>query len=69
MANGDGNGTFRRWVLGIASALLIIWVTWASASINTLNTKTAVTDAQYDHIIKSLNKIEQVVEHLKDSRR
>jgi hypothetical protein len=70
MANGDGNGTFKRWVFGVVSALLVLWLSWASASINTLNTKSAVTDTQYTHIQQSLCDIKQMMtDHLKEERK
>jgi hypothetical protein len=69
MANENGNGTFKRWVFGAVSALLVLWLSWASASINTLNTKSAVTDTQYSYIKSSLDKIEHMLtEHLKETR-
>jgi hypothetical protein len=61
MANENSNGTFRRCTWGIVASLLVLWLSWASASINTLNTKQAVTDTQYAHIQQSLTRLESMM--------
>ncbi len=67
---GNENGTFKKCVFGAIGTLLVLWLSWASLSISTLNTKSAVTDAQYSYIQNSLSKIENMLtEHLKEGRK
>jgi hypothetical protein len=61
MANGD-NGTLRKASVAVLTAIITLWLGWASLSIATLNTADAVNKSQYCFIKESLDRIEHKID-------
>lgn len=67
-ANGE-KSQIIKWLLGVLWTIIFAWACKVTASVWALETKSAVLETNYEHIVRKLDSIEVGVKTLLEGRR